>query len=53
MAIIGGMSSVKQQRQLNSKPEIIVATPGRLWEMIETDQVNITVNKRVNERVNE
>ena len=32
-AIVGGMSVQKQQRQLKNKPNIIVATPGRLWEV--------------------
>ncbi|KAI9248869.1 P-loop containing nucleoside triphosphate hydrolase protein [Phascolomyces articulosus] len=32
-AIVGGMSVQKQQRQLRNKPDIIVATPGRLWEV--------------------
>ncbi|KAJ9580891.1 hypothetical protein L9F63_023936 [Diploptera punctata] len=33
--VIGGMSIQKQERLLNQRPEIVVATPGRLWEMIE------------------
>ena len=32
--IIGGMSEQKQERQLKSQPNIIVATPGRLWELV-------------------
>lgn len=35
--IVGGMSSQKQLRQLASSPHIIVATPGRLWELIDGD----------------
>jgi len=31
---VGGMSAEKQIRLLNYKPTIIVATPGRLWEMM-------------------
>ena len=27
------MSVQKQQRQIRNKPDIIVATPGRLWEV--------------------
>lgn len=34
-AIVGGMASVKQERILSHSPEIVVATPGRLWELIE------------------
>lgn len=34
--IVGGMSVQKQERVLNKvRPDIIVATPGRLWELIE------------------
>ncbi|GAB5588402.1 ATP-dependent RNA helicase [Umbelopsis nana] len=33
IAIVGGMSAQKQQRQLSQQPNIIVATPGRLWEL--------------------
>lgn len=32
-AIVGGMSIDKQQRLLKNQPNIIVATPGRLWEI--------------------
>ncbi|ONK70841.1 uncharacterized protein A4U43_C04F2080 [Asparagus officinalis] len=32
--IVGGMSSEKQERLLKRRPEIIVGTPGRLWDLI-------------------
>nr|XP_036847603.1 ATP-dependent RNA helicase DDX24 [Manis javanica]XP_036847604.1 ATP-dependent RNA helicase DDX24 [Manis javanica]XP_036847605.1 ATP-dependent RNA helicase DDX24 [Manis javanica]XP_036847606.1 ATP-dependent RNA helicase DDX24 [Manis javanica] len=32
--LVGGMSTQKQQRMLNRQPEIVIATPGRLWELI-------------------
>ncbi|XP_058511243.1 ATP-dependent RNA helicase DDX24 [Ochotona princeps] len=32
--LVGGMSTQKQQRMLTRRPEIVVATPGRLWELI-------------------
>jgi len=32
--IVGGMSAEKQERLLKTRPEIIVGTPGRLWELI-------------------
>ena len=32
--IVGGLSKEKQKRVLKNRPEIIVATPGRLWEMV-------------------
>lgn len=34
--VVGGMSIQKQQRQLENIPDIVVATPGRLWEIIST-----------------
>ncbi|KAJ0171320.1 hypothetical protein K1T71_012870 [Dendrolimus kikuchii] len=32
--IVGGMAAVKQERVLRRGPEVVVATPGRLWELI-------------------
>lgn len=32
-AIFGGLAAVKQERVLAKCPEIVVATPGRLWEL--------------------
>jgi len=37
MIIVGGMSVQKQNRLLLQKPNIIVATPGRLWDIISAD----------------
>ncbi|KAJ0967422.1 hypothetical protein J5N97_024339 [Dioscorea zingiberensis] len=34
LPIVGGMSTEKQERLLRRKPEIIVGTPGRLWELM-------------------
>ena len=39
VALVGGMSIDKQLRLLKSKPAIIVATPGRLWELMSEYQV--------------
>ncbi|KAH0620399.1 hypothetical protein JD844_020807 [Phrynosoma platyrhinos] len=33
--LVGGMAPQKQQRILKRNPEIIIATPGRLWELIQ------------------
>ncbi|KAF2314078.1 hypothetical protein GH714_021992 [Hevea brasiliensis] len=32
--IVGGMSTEKQERLLKARPEVIVGTPGRLWELM-------------------
>uniref|UniRef100_A0A6I8RZT6 ATP-dependent RNA helicase n=1 Tax=Xenopus tropicalis TaxID=8364 RepID=A0A6I8RZT6_XENTR len=32
--VVGGMAPQKQQRLLDRRPEIVIATPGRLWELI-------------------
>lgn len=33
-SLIGGLSQTKQLRILNRRPDILVCTPGRLWEII-------------------
>jgi ATP-dependent RNA helicase DDX24/MAK5 len=33
--VVGGMAPQKQERLLSYGPEIVVATPGRLWELIQ------------------
>jgi len=38
-AIVGGLSKHKQQRHLDHKPHIVVATPGRLWELMSEMEV--------------
>ena len=40
--IMGGFTKVKQIKIMSRhKPEIIVATPGRLWELIEAEEISI------------
>ncbi|KAK0237853.1 ATP-dependent RNA helicase [Armillaria nabsnona] len=36
-AIVGGMSSQKQRRVLDRGVDVLVATPGRLWDIMEDD----------------
>lgn len=36
VAIVGGMSEQKQHRLLKSRPDVVVATPGRLWALKQT-----------------
>ncbi|XP_047002062.1 ATP-dependent RNA helicase DDX24 isoform X1 [Schistocerca americana] len=33
--VVGGLSAEKQERLLRKCPDIVVATPGRLWELIQ------------------
>ncbi|TFK73479.1 DEAD-domain-containing protein [Pluteus cervinus] len=37
-AIVGGMSSQKQRRVLDRGVDILVATPGRLWDIMQEDE---------------
>ncbi|KAJ1748418.1 ATP-dependent RNA helicase [Coemansia sp. RSA 1821] len=47
ISIVGGMSQAKQERLLNSKPDIIVATPGRLWELASTNDAYLNQLKSI------
>ena len=43
--ILGGFAKPKQLKILNKKsPEIIIATPGRLWEIIENEESQLLEN---------
>ena len=33
-AVVGGMAAAKQERVLSRHPPIVVATPGRLWKLM-------------------
>ena len=46
-AIVGGMAKQKQERILKKQPEIIVATPGRLWELIRDGEKHLTNLERL------
>ncbi|XP_047310917.1 DEAD-box ATP-dependent RNA helicase 13 [Impatiens glandulifera] len=39
--IVGGMSTEKQERLLKSRPEVIVGTPGRLWELMSRGEIHL------------
>lgn len=45
MPIVGGMSSQKQQRLLRSQPEIVVATPGRYFELLKDGEAWLRVHR--------
>lgn len=40
-AIVGGMAPQKQRRLLARRPEVVVATPGRLWELIQQGEPHL------------
>jgi ATP-dependent RNA helicase DDX24/MAK5 len=39
VAVVGGMAEQKQARLLEKRPQVVVATPGRLWELISLGNV--------------
>uniref|UniRef100_A0A0A1WHP7 ATP-dependent RNA helicase n=1 Tax=Zeugodacus cucurbitae TaxID=28588 RepID=A0A0A1WHP7_ZEUCU len=41
-AIFGGLAVAKQERLLKRCPEIVVATPGRLWELYEQENPHLS-----------
>ncbi|WOL05765.1 hypothetical protein Cni_G14496 [Canna indica] len=41
VSIVGGMSTEKQERLLKRKPEIVVGTPGRLWELMSAGEEHL------------
>lgn len=47
VAIVGGMSIQKQERLLKSNPNIIVATPGRLWEIFSNETSYMDMLKHI------
>jgi ATP-dependent RNA helicase DDX24/MAK5 len=42
-AVVGGMSSQKQRRILDRGADVLVATPGRLWDIIEDVRVLVGI----------
>ncbi|XP_074145799.1 ATP-dependent RNA helicase DDX24 [Sminthopsis crassicaudata] len=40
--LVGGMAPQKQQRMLTRRPEIVIATPGRLWELIKEQHQHLS-----------
>lgn len=47
-AIFGGLAQVKQERVLRKCPEIVVATPGRLWELIREGNEHLNKLRDIN-----
>ncbi|XP_022102555.1 ATP-dependent RNA helicase DDX24-like isoform X2 [Acanthaster planci] len=40
--IVGGMSAQKQERVLRKRPEIVVGTPGRIWELFREGEPHLS-----------
>lgn len=47
-AVFGGMAAVKQERILSKCPEIVVATPGRLWELLNEGNAHLNKLENIN-----
>ncbi|KAF6779420.1 hypothetical protein AHF37_00916 [Paragonimus kellicotti] len=47
-AIVGGISIQKQNRLLSYHPEILVATPGRLWHFIQQEEPHVLTVRNAN-----
>ena len=45
--VVGGMAAQKQIRMLNYGPEIVVATPGRLWDLIQEGNPHLSQVKKI------
>ncbi|XP_072478570.1 ATP-dependent RNA helicase DDX24 [Notamacropus eugenii] len=45
--LVGGMAPQKQQRMLTRQPEIVIATPGRLWELIKQQHHHLSNLKQL------
>uniref|UniRef100_H2Y6I2 RNA helicase n=1 Tax=Ciona savignyi TaxID=51511 RepID=H2Y6I2_CIOSA len=43
--VVGGMDMLKQAHQLQKKPHIVIATPGRLADLLRTNENNVKLNK--------
>ncbi|KAJ3122786.1 hypothetical protein HK098_002477 [Nowakowskiella sp. JEL0407] len=38
VSVVGGIAIQKQRRLLGTKPDVVVATPGRLWEVMDENE---------------
>ena len=41
VSIVGGLSDTKQERLLKRRPEVVVATVGRLWELMSNGEQHV------------
>ncbi|KAL5288161.1 DDX24 family protein [Megaselia abdita] len=42
VAVFGGLAQQKQERILKKGPEIVVATPGRFWELLQQENAHLS-----------
>lgn len=42
VVLVGGLAAVRQQRLLKRQPDIVVATPGRLWDLLEDGEPHLS-----------
>lgn len=47
MSIVGGMAVQKQKRLLAKKPNIIIGTPGRFWEVFSENNDHIQTLRQI------
>lgn len=40
--VVGGLAPAKQQRLLGKRPAVVVATPGRLWELMRSGEPHLS-----------
>ena len=41
VTLVGGMADVKQKRLLSFNPQVVVATPGRLYDLLEAEAISL------------
>ena len=49
--LVGGMAPEKQQRLLNQEPDILVCTPGRMWDLVQKNEgafLGHSISQRLN-----
>lgn len=42
VVIVGGLAPQKQERLLRGRPGVVVATPGRLWELLQEGEPHLS-----------